>query len=219
MQESEEMLSATSNLATIFVVDDDDGVRQSLSRLLRSAGWEVEALASAGDLLARAPLNGPGCIILDVQMPDMNGLELQERMSRAGISLPVVFLTGQGDISMSVRAMKHGAVDFLVKPVDEEALFQALDQALARHHAETATQRGRDGILSRHALLSPREREVLEHVLLGRLNKQIAADMGIAEKTVKVHRGRAMEKMGAATLADLVHMCDSAGIGSAKTFN
>lgn len=219
MQELEEMLSATSNLATIFVVDDDDSVRQSLSRLLRSAGWEVEALASAGDLLARAPLNGPGCIILDVHMPDMNGLELQERMSKAGISLPVVFLTGQGDISMSVRAMKHGAVDFLVKPVEEEALFQALDQALARHHAETTTRRGRDGILSRHALLSPREREVLDHVLLGRLNKQIAADMGIAEKTVKVHRGRAMEKMGAATLADLVHMCDSAGIGSTKTFN
>lgn len=197
------------NGATIYVVDDDEAVRRSLSRLLRSAGWNVEALASASELLERAPLTGPACILLDVQMPGMNGLELHERMSEAGISLPVVFLTGRGDIPMSVRAMKHGAVDFLVKPVEEDILFQALEQAIKRHLAEVATRCNRDCITSRLALLSQRERQVLEQVLQGRLNKQIAFDLGIAEKTVKVHRGRVMEKMEAHTIAELVHMCDS----------
>jgi FixJ family two-component response regulator len=195
--------------ATIFVVDDDAAVRRSLTRLLCSVGWNAEAFASADDLLERAPITGPGCVLLDVQMPGMNGLELQERMSEAGISLPVVFLTGKGDIPMSVHAIKHGAVDFLVKPVEEEVLFQALGQAIRRQAAEAATRQTRDSILARLALLSAREREVLEQVLQGRLNKQIAFDLGIAEKTVKAHRGRVMEKMEAHTVAELVHMCDS----------
>jgi FixJ family two-component response regulator len=142
----------------------------------------------------------------------MNGLELHERMSEAGISLPVVFLTGKGDISMSVHAMKHGAVDFLVKPVEEDVLFQALDQAIKRQAAEAATRQNRDSIMARLARLSEREREVLEQVLQGRLNKQIAFDLGIAEKTVKAHRGRVMEKMEAGTVAELVHLCDAVGI-------
>lgn len=198
--------------ATVFVVDDDAAVRRSLLRLLRSAGWNAEAFASAGDLLERAPVTGPGCVLLDVQMPGMNGLELQGRMVEAGIFLPVVFLSGKGDIPMSVRAMKHGAVDFLVKPVEEGVLFQALDQAIRRQSAEAATRQNRDTVMARLALLSLREREVLERVLQGRLNKQIAYDLGIAEKTVKAHRGRVMEKMEAHTVAELVHLCDAVGL-------
>src|SRR5512139_193052 len=197
---------------TIFVVDDDAAVRRSLTRLLRSAGWNTEAFASADDLLERAPAAEPGCVLLDVQMPGMNGLELHERMAEAGICLPVVFLTGKGDIPMSVQAMKHGAIDFLVKPVEEDVLFQALDQAIKRQTAEAASRRNRDGVMARLGLLSAREREVLEQVLQGRLNKQIAYELGIAEKTVKAHRGRVMEKMEAGTVAELVHMCDSVGL-------
>lgn len=198
--------------ATIFVVDDDEAVRRSLKRLLRSAGWNAEAFATAGDLLERTPITGPGCVLLDVNMPGMNGLELQARMSDAGILLPVVFLTGKGDIPMSVQAMKHGAVDFLVKPVEEDVLFQALKQALRRQAAEAANRRSHDSVMARLARLSVREREVLEWVLQGRLNKQIAFELGIAEKTVKAHRGRVMEKMEAHTIAELVHLCDSVGI-------
>jgi len=198
--------------STVFVVDDDAAVRRSLTRLLRSAGWNAEAFASAGDLLERAPLTGPGCVLLDVNMPGMNGLELQDRMAGAGISLPVVFLTGKGDIPMSVQAMKHGAVDFLVKPVEEDFLFQALEQAIRRQAAEASARQGQDSIKARLALLSDRELEVLEQVLKGRLNKQIAYDLGIVEKTVKAHRGRIMEKMEAHTIAELVHLCDAVGI-------
>ena len=197
---------------TIFVVDDDAAVRRSLTRLLRSAGWNTEAFASADDLLERAPAAEPGCVLLDVQMPGMNGLELHERMAEAGIWLPVVFLTGKGDIPMSVQAMKHGAVDFLVKPVEEDVLFEALHQAIKRQTAEAASRRNRDAIMGRLSLLSEREREVLEQVLQGRLNKQIAYELGIAEKTVKAHRGRVMEKMEAGTVAELVHMCDAIGL-------
>ena len=201
--------------AIIFVVDDDAAVRRSMARLLRSAGWNTEVFASAGELLERAPISGPGCVLLDVQMPGMSGLELQQRMSEAGISLPVVFLSGKGDIPMSVQAMKHGAVDFLVKPVDEASLFQALDQAVRRQAAEAAARQSRDGIMARLALLSAREREVLGGVVQGRLNKQIAFDLGIAEKTVKAHRGRVMEKMEARTVAELVHMCDAVELAQA----
>ena len=198
--------------ATVFVVDDDASVRRSMTRLLRSAGWNAEAFASAGDLLEQAPLTGPGCVLLDVNMPGMTGLELQARMAEAGIPMPVVFLTGKGDIPMSVQAMKHGAVDFLVKPVAEDVLFQALEQAIRRQAVEAAGRRQRDSILARLALLSDREREVLEQVIKGRLNKQIAYDLGIVEKTVKAHRGRIMEKMAAHTIAELVHLCDMVGI-------
>lgn len=198
--------------ATIFVVDDDAAVRRSLTRLLRSAGWNAEAFASADDFLERAPVTGPGCVLLDVNMPGMTGLELQARMAEAGIPLPVVFLTGKGDIPMSVNAMKHGAIDFLVKPVEENVLFQALGQAIRRQAAETATRQSRDSIMARLARLSEREREVLEGVLQGRLNKQIAFELGIAEKTVKAHRGKVMEKMEAHTIAELVHLCHTAGI-------
>lgn len=209
--------SPHSSDATIYVVDDDDSVRRGLKRLLGSAGWKVEVFASAGDLLEQAPITGSGCVLLDVQMPGMNGLELQERLAEAGIFLPVVFLTGKGDIPMSVRAMKHGAADFLVKPVEEDVLFQALDQAIRRQAAEASTRHHRDSILARLEMLSAREREVLERVLQGRLNKQIAYDLGIVEKTVKAHRGRVMEKMEAYSVAELVHMCDIVGLEFARS--
>lgn len=201
---------------TLFVVDDDASVRRSLTRLLRSAGWDVEEFATANAFLERAPSAGPGCVLLDVQMPGMNGIELQERMSVAGLFLPVVFLTGKGDIPMSVHAMKHGAVDFLVKPVEEKLLFQAIDAAIKRQASEATIRHHRDSILARLTLLSDREREVLERVIQGRLNKQIAYDLGIVEKTVKAHRGRIMEKMQAHTIAELVHLCDRAGIDSPR---
>ncbi|MCU0810640.1 MAG: response regulator [Thiobacillaceae bacterium] len=194
-------------------MDDDDAVRRSMARLLRAAGCKAETFASAEELLARTPISGPGCILLDVQMPGMNGLELFERMSEAGIDLPVVFLSARGTIPMSVRAMKQGAVDFLVKPVTEDLLFQVLELAITRYRSETTSRHARDSILKRLERLSPREREVLERVLQGRLNKQIAYDLDISEKTVKAHRGRVMEKMEAATLAELVHLCDVVGIG------
>jgi FixJ family two-component response regulator len=199
--------------STVYVVDDDDAVRRSMARLLRAAGCKAETFASAEELLARTPISGPGCILLDVQMPGMNGLELFERMSEAGIDLPVVFLSARGTIPMSVRAMKQGAVDFLVKPVTEDVLFQVLELAITRYRSETTSRHARDSILKRLERLSPREREVLERVLQGRLNKQIAYDLDISEKTVKAHRGRVMEKMEAATLAELVHLCDVVGIG------
>ena len=197
---------------TAYVVDDDEAMRLSLSRLLRSADWNVETFASGSEFLERAPLTGRGCILLDVKMPGMDGLELHEIMSGAGISLPVIFLSGNSDIPMSVRAMKHGAVDFLVKPVEEDVLFQAMAQAVSRHDAELAARHHRDRIASRIAQLSSREQEVLNHVLQGHMNKEIGFALGIAEKTVKVHRSRVMEKMEAGSVAELVHMCDIAGI-------
>jgi FixJ family two-component response regulator len=197
---------------TVYVVDDDKAMRLSLARLLRSADWNVETFASGSEFLERAPITGRGCILLDVKMPGMNGLELHESMSGAGISLPVIFLSGNSDIPMSVRAMKHGAVDFLVKPVEDEVLFQVMAQAISRHDAELEARQHRDRIMSRIAQLSSREQEVLKQVLQGRMNKQIGFALGIAEKTVKVHRSRIMEKMEAGSVAELVHMCDAAGI-------
>ena len=204
--------SLHQNAPTVYVVDDDEAMRLSLARLLRSADWNVETFASGNKFLERAPLTGRGCILLDVKMPGMDGLELHESMSGAGISLPVIFLSGNSDIPMSVRAMKHGAVDFLVKPVEEDVLFQVMAQAISRHDAELEARHDRDRITSRIAELSSRELEVLKHVLQGRLNKQIGFALGIAEKTVKVHRSRVMEKMEAGSVAELVHMCDAAGI-------
>lgn len=199
-------------IATIYVVDDDDSLRRSLRRLLVSRDWKVEEFSSGADLLERGPLAAPGCVLLDVMMPGMSGLDLQQHMVDAGNSLPVVFLSGQSDIPVSVSAMKHGAVDFLVKPVAAEELFQALDQAILRSIADARAKHSHADILSRFAQLSHREKEVLEQVVKGRLNKQIGFDLGIAEKTVKVHRARVMEKMKAKSVAELVHLCHEGDI-------
>ncbi len=199
--------------ATVFVVDDDGSVRQGLMRLLRSAGWNVETFSSAREFLERAPFSETGCVVLDVRMPEMTGPELHDRMRDRGLSLPIIFLTGHGDVPTSVQAMKRGAVDFLLKPVDEEVLFQTIARAVERHSTEQARDSERQSIVARLARLSSREREVLERVIRGHLNKQIASALGISEKTVKVHRGRVMEKMEAGSVAELVRLCEAAGIG------
>jgi FixJ family two-component response regulator len=197
---------------TIFVVDDDAAVCRGLARLLHSSGLHVETFSNAREFLARPAFSGTGCVILDVCMPGITGPELHERMSGKGLSLPVIFLTGHGDVPTSVKAMKKGAMDFLLKPVDDEVLLEAVRQAVRRHAAGQAREQERERIDACLARLSLREREVMEHVIRGRLNKQIAADLGIAEKTVKVHRGRLMEKMEVGSVAELVHLCESAGI-------
>ena len=202
-----------STEATVFVIDDDDDVRDGLTRLLRSTGWNVVACAAAQEFLDTPIGDAPGCILLDVSMPGMTGPELHEQLRQKGVSLPVIYLTGNSDISTGVKAMKRGAVDFLEKPIDADALLPAIEDAIGRHRLICAERKRRDEIDRRLSKLSVREREVLDHVVIGRLNKQIAADLGIAEKTVKVHRGRVMTKMRVRSVAELVHICDELGIG------
>ncbi len=193
----------------VHVVDDDDSVRTAIVRLLQAAGHAARGYASAGEfLLGRSDRNAPGCVVLDVRMPGPSGFDLQEALARSGASVPIVFLTGHGDIPMSVRAMKAGAVDFLTKPVSREALLGAVRSALARD-AETRAVRVRVQVLRAHyERLTPREREVFAGVVAGKLNKQIAADLGTAERTIKAHRAQVMEKMQVASIAELVHVAD-----------
>ena len=196
----------------MFVVDDDASVRGALARLLHSAGYQTETFASAERFLAQSRFDAPGCIILDVRMPGLNGLELQQALAAGDRQLPIVFITGHGDVPMSVRAMKAGAEDFLPKPFDDGELLKAVAQALNRSQREQNERTEVAEIRKRLSSLTPREREVLCHVVAGQLNKQIAADLRIAEKTIKVHRGRVMEKMGASSLAGLVAMTARIGI-------
>ena len=196
----------------VFVVDDDPTMRRGLARLLRSAGLAVETFPSAEAYRDRPRFEGTGCLILDICMPGMDGLSLQEELAKAPDSLPIIFLTGQGNIPSSVRALKRGALDFLTKPVDESALLEAVRSALERHARERAASAWMADMRERLATLSPREREVLKGVISGDLNKQIAVKLGIEEATVKVHRGHVMQKLGAASVADLVHLCGRLGI-------
>jgi FixJ family two-component response regulator len=190
----------------VHVVDDDDSLRTAVMRLLRAAGYEVRGYSSAGEFLLAKPEHTRGCVVLDVRMPGPSGLELQTALYDRDLALPVIFLTGHGDIPMSVRAMKAGAVDFLTKPVQREALLGAVQTALARDAANRAAKGKLDELQSRYQSLSDRERGVLALVLAGKLNKQIATELKIAERTVKAHRARVMEKMQAASLAELVHL-------------
>jgi FixJ family two-component response regulator len=198
--------------ATIFVVDDDESMRTALSRLLRSAGYQCEAFESAQAFLQRERHSGVGCLVLDLRMPHVTGLELQERLARLGYHLPIIFLTGHGDIPHTVQAVKHGAVNFLTKPVDEEVLLASIEEALVRGRQLLAAAKEQTAILQRTDTLSAREFEVMQGVIAGALNKQIAAHLGIAEKTVKIHRGQVMEKMKVNSVAELVRLCESAGI-------
>jgi FixJ family two-component response regulator len=195
----------------VFVVDDDASVRKSLARLVKAAGYEAETFASVRDFLARRPHEGPCCLVLDVRMPGLSGLDLQEALKAAGQRLAIVFITGHRDVPVSVKAMKGGAVDFLTKPVDERTLLGAIEQAVARTLADRRQQARVMEIRGRITTLTPREAAVFALVVTGMLNKQIGSELGIAEKTVKVHRARVMEKMRAGSLAELVRL---AGEGS-----
>ena len=202
--------------ALVSVVDDDPSVRRSLARLVKGAGYRVEAYASAHEFLARPPEEGPACLLLDVRMPGLTGLDLQETLAIAAHSTSIIFITGYRDVRASVKAMKAGAVDFLTKPVDDQELLGAIERAVARAGAARLEEDRITEIRERIKTLTPREAEVFALVVTGMLNKQIASDLKVSEKMVKVHRGRVMEKMRARSLAELVRLADEGGVISAK---
>jgi FixJ family two-component response regulator len=192
--------------AVVYVVEDDEGVRRALARLLRSVGLSVETFASAKAFLEYPRPDRPACLVLDVRLPGPSGLELQTALGRAQSTLPIIFITGHGTVPMSVRAMKAGAVDFLQKPFDDHELLETVQRALGRSRHARTEHSERATLQNRFHALTPREQEVLSLVVTGMLNKQIAARLGAAEKTIKVHRGRVMKKMAAESVADLVRM-------------
>jgi FixJ family two-component response regulator len=202
--------------AIIAIVDDDPSVRKGLERLIRSTGRKVEAFASAQEFLDRARMETLSCLVLDLQLPGLSGLELQKRMAEAGSETPIVFLTGHGDIPASVKAMKAGAVEFLTKPVDEQDLLNAIQEAIERDLRTREHQAEARDLRDRYQSLTAREQEVMQEVISGRLNKQVAADLHITEDTVKFHRGHIMRKMRADSLADLVRMAENLGIRSQR---
>jgi FixJ family two-component response regulator len=202
----------TEGSFTVFLVDDDADVLKALARLLRASGYDSREFATPQDFLREHDASLPGCAVFDVVMPDLDGLELQQALTASGVERPVIFLTGRGDIPTSVRAMKAGAVDFLTKPVNADAFLAAIDHAREQESREREARAEVISFIARLATLTPRERQVLGHVISGRLNKQIAYDLGTVEKTIKVHRSRMMEKMGMRSLAELVRMAERAGI-------
>jgi FixJ family two-component response regulator len=191
---------------TVIVVDDDDAVRNSLRLLLKSAGIHAEVASSAQDYLGRFDATQGGCLLLDVRMPGMSGLELQQELNMRGATIPVIFITGNGDIPMAVEAMQHGAFDFLQKPFRDQDLLDRVQRALARDTENRTRLRHTDRIRERLASLSPREREVLELVTQGKANKMVASDLGVSQRTVEIHRAHVMQKMEASSLAELVRM-------------
>jgi FixJ family two-component response regulator len=197
------------------VVDDDVSVRESLDLLIRVAGWQPETYASAEAFLGRPRALVPSCLVLDVSLPDLNGLDLQQRIGTDRSDMPIIFVTGRGDVPMTVRAMKAGAVEFLTKPFRDDVLLSAIASALQRSRGVLEQQAEMQALRNRYAALSRREREVMALVVSGLLNKQIAGELGISEITVKAHRGKVMRKMGARSLADLVKMTERLGVGSA----
>lgn len=197
----------------VFVVDDDVSVRESLELLIRTAGWQVEAFRSARQFLDRPRAIVPNCLILDVNLPDLSGLDLQKLVSVERTDMPIVFITGYGDVPMTVKAMKAGAVEFLTKPFGDDVLLAAVEQALERSKAVRAQQTEMQTLRDRHALLSRREQQVMALVVTGLLNKQVAFELGISEITVKAHRGQVMRKMEAGSIADLVNIASRLGIG------
>ncbi len=201
----------------VFVVDDDPSVRKSLTRLLGSSGYAVEAFASAREFLAREPHPGPCCLVLDVRMPGLTGLQLQETLTAGGRRMAIVFVTGHADVPKTVKAMKGGAVDLLTKPVDAKDLIAAIQWCVAKSARDLGTAALVTEVQQRIKMLTSREMEVFAHVVTGMLNKQIAAALGIGEKTVKVHRARVMEKMRAGSVAELVRLADRIGVVAPKS--
>ncbi len=205
--------------ATVFIIDDDPSARRGLTRLVRAAGLNAESFASGTEFLASEHHTGPGCIVLDVQMPEMTGPELQEELAKADYSMPIVFLSAHADVPIAAGAMKRGAVDFLTKPVDGKDLLAAIEESLARD-AENREQRAEaSSIQELIETLTPREHEVMTYVITGMLNKQIAGDLEISEETVKIHRSRVMQKLRLVSVAALVRLCEKAGIEPARSFN
>jgi FixJ family two-component response regulator len=202
--------------AVIAVVDDDPWAREGLSSLIRSAGWRAKTFASAQEFLAGPGTEAPSCLVLDLQLPGLSGLDLQKRMAEGGLEIPIVFLTGHGDIPASVQAMKAGAVEFLTKPVDDQKLLQAIQEAIERDRHTRQRHADLRELRERYESLTGREQEVMRQVVSGLLNKQIAGELNITEVTVKFHRGHLMRKMHADSLADLVRMAESLGIRSHK---
>jgi FixJ family two-component response regulator len=197
----------------VFVVDDDVSVRESLDALIRNAGWDAETFESAQEFLAHPRVRDPSCLILDVSLPDLNGLELQERVAADRQDMPIIFITGHGDIPMTVRAMRAGAIEFLTKPFGDDALLSAIARAIERSRATLQQEAATHDLRARYATLSQREREVLALVVSGLLNKQIASELRISQITVKAHRGNVMRKMQAGSLANLVKMAARLGAG------
>jgi RNA polymerase sigma factor (sigma-70 family) len=203
--------------AMVFVVDDDAPMRESLKNLIRSVGLRVELFSSAQEFLRSKRLDLPSCLVLDVRLPGLSGLDLQKRTIEAGMEIPIIFITGHGDIPMSVRAMKAGAVEFLTKPFRDQDLLDSIQEALERDRKAREERAALQELRSRFASLTPREREVMERVVAGLLNKQIGAELGTSETTVKIHRHQVMEKMGAGSLPELVRMADRLGIAVRKS--
>lgn len=201
-------------VSVVHIIDDDASLRSALDSLFRSTGLETRLYDSVTAFMHASLVDAPGCIVLDVRMPGMNGLDFQQKLEELGVRLPVIMMTGHGDIPMSVRAMKAGAVDFLAKPFRDQEMLEAVATALERDEARRAESGKTDALKAAYATLSPRERQVMALVAAGKMNKQVAGDLNLSEITVKIHRGSAMRKMGAKTLADLVRMAEALGVRS-----
>ena len=208
------MQSARESSPVIAIVDDDPSVREGLQSLIRSVGWRAETFDSSQEFLARRGSEAPSCLVLDLQLPGLSGLELQKRMAEVALEIPIVFLTGHGNIPASVKAMKAGAIEFLTKPVDEEDLLRAIREAIESDRRIRQQHADMRDLQIRYDTLTAREREVMQQVISGLLNKQVAAELNITEFTVKIHRGQVMRKMHAESLAHLVRMAESLGVRS-----
>ena len=207
--------SAVSERAVVFVVDDDPSMRRSLEALLRSVGLDVRVFSSAQEFMQAERPDALGCLVLDVRLPGMSGLTFQQELPKAGVALPVIFITGHGDVPMTVRAMKAGAAEFLTKPFDDQVLLDAIHAAIERDRAMRRDAASLAALMARYHQLTVRERQVMKLVVAGRVNKQIAAELGLSVVTVKVHRGQVMRKMRAKSVAELVRMADRLGVPGA----